>query len=114
MILRPQHFAAFEKVSRKQFEDNMIVHLRKAFKEQTEPMSDDDLRRLVQEGMVRAEKYKVENKDDVRRYLDCMMIYGNDFDTNPKTHWAGQILRTPSLTGAKKMDAVEEFGKRQA
>jgi hypothetical protein len=113
MILRPEHFAAFATASQSQFEENMMIFLRERFPEETTPLSNTDLRRLVREGTDRARRYNIEGKPDVPRFLECMIVYGYDFDTNPKTNWAGQILRTPSLTGSMKMDAIDEFGKRQ-
>jgi hypothetical protein len=35
-------------------------------------------------------------------------MYGHDFDTNPNTAWAGEILHTKNLYGTTKMDRIDE------
>jgi hypothetical protein len=48
-------------------------------------------------------------RNDVRRYLECMALYGRDFDTGEETAWAGRILRDKSLTGTLKMDRIADY-----
>jgi hypothetical protein len=46
---------------------------------------------------------------DIRRYLECSVLYGWDFDQNPETKWAGDILNDPSMDAREKMDKIEQF-----
>ena len=37
------------------------------------------------------------------------MVYGPNFDTNPKTAWASHILNNKELSGTEKMNRVDEY-----
>ncbi|MDP3000156.1 MAG: hypothetical protein Q8N47_21915 [Bryobacterales bacterium] len=113
ITLRDAHLDAFQQVSLKQFEDRMVDHLRNDFADRTKDRLEPDLRSLVRDSVAKAKTYGVVAEDDVQRFIDCRMIYGPEFDTAKETHWAGQILRTPSLNGTEKMDYVEKFGRER-
>lgn len=93
----------------KQFEDRMVMHLRAACPEQTRGMSEPELRDTIRTGMGSAAKYGITSEVDIRRYLECVVVYGQDFDTNPKTAWAGHILNNKELSGTEKMNRVDEY-----
>ena len=113
ITLRDAHLDAFQRVSLKQFEDRMVEHLRNDFADRTKDRSEPDLRNLVRDSIAKAKTYGVVAESDVQRFIDCRMIHGLKFDTAKETNWAGQILRTPSLTGSGKMDHVEKFGRER-
>ena len=93
----------------RRFEDRMISHLRSAFTEKTIGMEDKELRTIIQSGIKRAESYEVTDETDVERFLDCMVRHGHDFDTNPRTSWAGEILGRQGLSGTEKMNHIDEY-----
>lgn len=93
----------------KQFEDRMVIHLRTACPEQTHEMPEPELRTTIHTGIKRAEKYDITSEFDIRRYLECVVVYGPDFDTNPKTAWAGPLLNNKQWSGTEKMNQVDEY-----
>ena len=101
----------------RQFEDRMVKHLRATFPEQTLPFDDNGLRNLIVGGIKRAEGYGIVFEDDIQRYLEYMMVLSQDFDTNPHTSWAGDILRGGDTDGAQKMTRIDNaypfFRKRE-
>jgi hypothetical protein len=108
-VFRREHIAEFQKVSTRQFVTTMADHLRTKFPAECGSQTAERLRQFVSSGMERATSYKVLAEGDVRRYLERMVIHGPDFDTNRRTHWAGQVLRTVRLNGTEKMDAIERL-----
>lgn len=109
LVIRPEQVEVLSQYMLKQFENRMIVHLRKSFPHETEEMSEVNLRELIQTGIERAKQYGVELENDVQSYLEMMIIYGADFDTNSKTDWAGEILRTPDINGTTKINLLEDY-----
>jgi len=109
--IRVPQFKEFQKASRKRFEDAMLEYLREQFAAQVKSISDGELRMLIENAIDRAKVYKVLMEDDLRRYLECTMVYGQDFDSNPLCKWAGVALRSPNLTGTEKMDFIEKQRK---
>jgi hypothetical protein len=109
LTLRKEHYEAFRETAREEFVRRMLTHLRDTFPKQTEPISKADLEAFVKRHRERAEAYNITLADDVEYYIDCAMKYGEHFDTDKKTNWAGQILRTPSLKGSEKVEYLKKF-----
>ena len=107
--IRRQQMSKLSAHMLRQFEDRMVVRLRTRFPAETGAMDEPELRQLVQEGIEQANAYDVTAEFDVQRYLECMVEHGRDFDTAPETAWAGDILRTGGLTGAEKMDRIDDY-----
>jgi uncharacterized protein (UPF0335 family) len=114
LTIRKEQFEVFQKASSKQFQQRMISHLRKVFVERTAGISDDNLRALIEAGIERARQYKVVLEDDVQRFLESMIVYGQDFDSNPRLKWARSALRAHNITGTEKMDVIEKHRKEGA
>ena len=108
LIIGKDQMEMFSKNMLIRFEDRMVAHLQTTFPDQMKDMSEPDLRVTIQAGIDSAAQYGVTTEDDVPRYLEYMVTYGSDFDTNPKTSWAGEILRTESIDGSVKMDLLDE------
>src|SRR5437764_719501 len=92
---------------RRQFEDRMVKHFRANFTDQTRTVDEQSLRNLTICGIDRAEGYGIAFEDDIQRYLEYMMVLSQDFDTNPETSWAGDILRRGDTDGAQKMSRID-------
>jgi hypothetical protein len=107
--IRKAQMDALSKYMLKQFEDRMIVHLRSTFPEQTQNVPEPVLRATIRTGIDSAATYDVTDEADVQRYLGCVVLYGPDFDTNPKTGWAGQILCNKDLSGTEKMNQIDDY-----
>lgn len=92
----------------KRFEDRMVLHLEEYAPAAVRPVSDDDLRRLIRDGIRRAAGYDVVDSVDVERYLELMIDYGAGFDTAEETRWAGDVLRDSGLSGSEKISRLDE------
>ena len=110
LVIEQQQIDVMSAYMLKQFENRMMIHLLAAFPQQTQGMPESALRAMVQGGMQRAAQYKVEFEDDIKRYLELMVVHGGSFDTDPRTTWAGRILRS-DLHGSLKMDRIEEYAQ---
>lgn len=109
LVIRKGQMEVFSRYMRTQFEERMVVHLKTTFPEQIQSMSELDLRNVVQTNIDNAAKYDVIGESDVQRYLEYVVCYGPDFDTHPKTSWAGQILHDKDLAGTEKMNQIEGY-----
>lgn len=107
--IRGTQMKALSEYTLRQFESRMVIHLRANFSEQTKSLSAAELQTTVHLGVGNAAHYNVTAEDDVRRYLEYVVMYGVDFDTNPRRAWAHEILRTQELRGGEKMDRIDEY-----
>jgi hypothetical protein len=107
MIIRRKQMESFTNQMRRQFEQRMGHHLRAKFPRETTSLDERTLEHLTISGIRRAERYGINFEDDIQRYLEYMMVLSHDFDTNPRTAWAGNILRRRDIDGAQKIDVID-------
>ena len=99
LTIRAEQFEVFSRVDVKKFEEWMIAHLERFFPEQCAVAGEAQLRETIQGGIKRAATYGVTVKRDVCKYIDLMVVFGRDFDTDKRYPWAAEILserRNPS------------------
>ncbi len=105
MRLRKEQMEAFERYMREGFARRVLAHLRRYFPEQCAQMGKDELREFVHYGIERAGSYGIEAEADVARYIDLMMEFGQDFDSD--LTWAAEILNDESIEEpAERMDRL--------
>jgi hypothetical protein len=101
LTIRKQQMAAFERAESKKFEDRMVIHLKKFFPGQCAALGESKLPETIRYGIKRAAAYGVTAERDVNRYIDLMIVFGRDFDTDQRFSWAGKILRARKHPAAK-------------
>ena len=107
LTIRYEQMQALDQAMQRQFERQMLAHLRAAFSSQTARSSDEYLTALIRQGIRNAAGYGVVNEFDVGRYIEYVLLYGPNFDSDSKTAWAGEILRTEEINGTQKMDRID-------
>ena len=112
LTIRKRQMAVFAEVEIKKFVESMVVHLKKFFPKQCESMGEPQLRDTIRYGIKRAAAYGITAKRDVYKYVDLMVVFGRDFDTDKRFPWAGEILGTQKNPGAK-VEALHETAKKQ-
>lgn len=107
--IRNSQMKTLSEYTRRQFEQRMAVHLRANFPQQTGDVPEPELRVRIHNSLTQAAQYHVTLEDDVRRYLEYTVMYGSDFDTNPRSAWARAILCAPDMSGGEKMDRIDAY-----
>jgi hypothetical protein len=109
LVIRQQQMEVLGKYMQKQFEDRLAAHLRTRFPQQTKEMAESAIHALIAGGIEKARRYGISSEDDVRRYVEYMARYGQDFDTDRKTVWARRFLRDKDLDGTSKLNKMDEY-----
>jgi len=115
LLIRAEQMAALGEHMAGQFEKRMARHLRSRFPEQFGEMEEQDLHTFIEYGAKAAKQYGVTYENDVRRYLECVALYGAEFDRDEERPWVEKTLKRRDLNGTKKMDlldAYEQYGHR--
>lgn len=112
LILRKRQIEALSAPMRRDFENELVDFLRRAFREQCEGMDDPTLRQTIREGIVRAARHAFESDGQVRRWLAMMFTFGRDFDSDPACDWARDILRYGAPSAAEKMERLYKEARR--
>ncbi|HUE24207.1 MAG TPA: hypothetical protein VMQ86_21175 [Bryobacteraceae bacterium] len=101
LTVRQAQFAILSQLEVQKFEEWMLAHLRKFFPKECAAASGARLLEMVQYGIRRAAVYGITAKRDVCKYIDLMIVFGRDFDTDRRSRWAGEILGKRRNPGVK-------------
>ena len=107
LVIRAQQMRVLEQVQRDEFIERVSAHVRACYREL--PESEPALRALIEHAIARADQYEIRQADDVRRYVECCLRFGKDFDQTPSTAWAAAILNTRAFDGTTKMDRIDAY-----
>ena len=114
LSIRKEQMAVFREPAIEAFVDKMVVHLNKCFPDKCNAMDEPKLRELVKYGIQRAASYKISSERDVCKYVDLMMVFGQDFDQDLKLPWAAEILNnTAIIKPATKVGRLYKAVKKQ-
>jgi hypothetical protein len=99
----------FSDTGLERFKGHLKAHLSLRFRSQIEALApaQQDLDRLVKDGMDRARMYGLRSEFDVQRYVEYMLLLGPDFDLDTDYAWAARILFAADASGREKMDRLD-------
>lgn len=111
MRIRRDQIDHFSNDATGRFTDRMLAHLRKHFPDRCNILNDEQIRSTIQLGIQRSSSYGVTAERDVCKYIDMMMVFGDDFDRRLDLPWAQQILNAEARHPSAKMEALLEQAK---
>jgi hypothetical protein len=97
-IIRKEQMAVFQQAAFKDFEDQMVEHLKRFTPRHCEVMGEPAVRTVIRMGIERAMHYGFTNRGPVRFYIELMFMFGSYFDTDPLMTWAAEILDDPLIS----------------
>ena len=106
LTVRSDQMAALANSTTRDFERRAIAHLR-AFL--PAGRDEDSLLNLVRDAIRRAAGYGIRNEVAVLRYLNAMVLLGDDFDSDPTIPWAGNLLRDRDFDNVTKMAILKDL-----
>lgn len=92
LIIRQAQMDVFSQVEVQKFEDWLVAHLKQFFPTQSQALSETPLREMIRHGIRRAANHGIKTERDVCKFIDLMIVFGRDFDTNGRYPWAHEIL----------------------
>lgn len=105
-VVRKEQLEAFSRASVKDFENRMVIHLRKFFPQQCDVLGEAKTREAVHFGIWKAKKYGIISEHDVCVYIDIMFTFGQDFDVDPALPWASKALKAKEMNPATKIEIL--------
>jgi hypothetical protein len=110
LILRKSQVEAFEQSAQREFEDELVDHLRSFAPELWRILKDDGVRRAVQLGLRRAGRYGLKDRAPLKFYVELTFAFGSFFDADVQLPWAGQILSDSTIANQhRRVDRL--YGK---
>lgn len=111
ITIRREQMGAFSRAEVERFEAWMLKHLLTFFPKQCRLLQETQLRELIQYGIERARGHRITAERDVAKFIDLMLVFGRDFDTNKQYGWAGAILAR-RMTARMKVRALHEAASK--
>jgi hypothetical protein len=109
LVIRRAQLETLAQATRNRFEEEMVAHLKTFAPGQAAAAGEGGLRRLIRAGMERAGRYGFTLRGPVRLYLELMIVFGHEFDTDPLLAWAKRELRAGTggeLARADRLHAI--------
>jgi len=114
LTIKSDQLKILEQAAFQDFEERMVLHIREFFPDNFDAMGEADSRLLIQHGIEQAALYGFVSKQDVCKFIDLMVCFGAEFDTDVNEPWAKAILSDNSLLNASdRMDALFNAGMGQ-
>ena len=92
MRLRSHTVAAFVDAALDRARDRIVAALRQTLPGDTSHVTVETLQALCDYGITRAAVYGLDTERSIYVYVAAMVLYGEQFDTNPRLPWAPEIL----------------------
>lgn len=93
IIIREAQIEALRLSTLRAFEDEMVEHLARFSPPLFKAVGPEQLREVIRSGMKRAAGYGITLRGPVRLYLELMLLFGSQFDTDPQYPWAAEVLK---------------------
>lgn len=106
MIIRQASLDAFEQMAIASFEDEMVVHCKDFASTICRVLPREALRKAIRQGREDALSRGFVRRGSVQFYLDCVLLFGRGFPTDPQYPWAAEVLA--------RNDFDEEMHKSEA
>jgi hypothetical protein len=111
LIIRKQQLEILSHVTKTEFEDRMTTHIHKHFPSHYQALGDENCRQLIRYGVEQAGTHGFISERDVCKFIDLMICFGVQFDSDEKQTWAAEILADTSWVNATaQMNALFKAG----
>ena len=117
LVIRPDQHNVFEEAALAKFQEEIVEHLKTFAPELFEIRGEACFREVIQIGIKKAERYGFTNRGPVRFFLETMVAFGSEFDTDPQIPGVSQILSNSDeldqmLHADKLFEVISEFAEK--
>jgi hypothetical protein len=99
---------------RRRFVDRMVAHIAEFFPSRFQELGEQAVREWIEDGIQRASQYRIRSERDVCKFIDIMIVFGRNFDTDPQCPWAPPILKAEPTDPSMKTERLLESARQQA
>ncbi len=97
LIIRKEQMEIFEQTALRNFENDMIDHLKDFSPGHSRALGPDGVRKTVRLGIDRAATYGLTDRGPVMFYIEMMFMLGSYFDSDCQYPWAPRILTDETI-----------------
>ena len=67
----------------------------------------DEAAAFIRSNLPKASKLDITSQLDVAKFLNFLILYGEDYESRPECAWAVEILRSPDSTGNDRVEWLD-------
>lgn len=112
--IRRVQMEAFSADRMRQFENRVIEYLAVTFPEATQKMGEMQLRKLIEDGVIKADGYGIQSEKYCSLFIQLMVVFDPMFDKQPEFSWMQPILSHPTRPEEVKIEMLYEQLKDKA
>lgn len=106
LTIRKEQIEKFGEFIEANFKVNSMKMLRDKYPQETKDKKDQEMMAFINLGIEKAEKYDIIERRDISMFLEYMICYGKEFDTNIENKWAIEILKIKDIPGEEKISRM--------
>lgn len=95
-----------EIIETERFYHRAIKYLREEFPSKTKEIDNENLKKSIFSGCMRALDYGLESQEDAMAFVDLEWRFAKDFDLNEETSWAKDVLNDDDLDAKMKIETL--------
>lgn len=104
--IRKEQSQAFRESAVAEPRRKIVAEIERALPEDAARLGHDALVKLVDRNIEKAHSYGMGSERGTCTYCEAALLFGEDFDTNPKTAWSRDVLPDPKIEGRRKSDLL--------
>jgi hypothetical protein len=97
LTIRKEQMAVFNEAVVRKFEDEMAEHCHAFAPQLCEEAGCANVATAVRKGLKNAERYGFSMRGPLRFYIEMMLTFGSDFDTDPQLPWVAEELGSSEI-----------------
>ncbi len=90
------------------FEKKAFLHLKEKYLMFTQRNTDAQIEEIVKQGVGKAAMYNINTHDETLRFLEYIVVLGENFEDNEENEWAKDILKIRNLDGVEKINRIQK------
>jgi hypothetical protein len=106
MRIRAEQMEVFQEAARRTFEEEMVFHLGGFSPPLFQVLTANGMRQVVSTGILRATNLTLTLRGPIRLYLEMMLLFGSNFDSDPQYPWVPEILEDRHLPEMMRADRL--------
>ena len=107
--IRPEQYATFEKSAHAHHKEELVAHLKEFAPKHAAGVGDEGLRKLIRSGIRSAGDYGFQLRGSLRFYVECQVMFGHEFPTDPLIPWAAREFGQRGwINELDRADAIHE------
>ncbi len=106
--IRPEQFDTLERKAHRDFEDELVAHLKAFAPRHAAGVGDAGLRALVESGLRKARARGFTLRGSLRFYVECQVMFGHEFEADPLIPWAAREWGRRGNDELQRADAIHD------